>query len=292
MEDWQTRQRQAGKGAAVAAAEYLICTSPGVSGFSSRNLRRMREFYRAYENEPEVLAQAMTIGWTQNIVILENCATTGERTWYIAAVRRFHWSKTELLEKITRRTHEDNVSPLYSTEAPEAELPHSNIDVSNTATRTLANRENHFALPNCVGHDAGGRSENGLYQSHEAGYYRGPESGYETLRSLGFRFVLLGEVTLAQDSIDSAALLSDIYAAQGMKIALSGMDSLGFWFAPHQELYDRAKMIRTTSTLYREHSRLLGIDQIKECIRYGDTLRTEKQAFIVNLSQNQQSRNP
>lgn len=112
------------------------------------------------------------------------------------------------------------------------------------------------------------------------------------LRSLGFRFVLLGEVTLAQDSIDSAALLSDIYAAQGMKIALSGMDSLGFWFAPHQELYDRAKMIRTTSTLYREHSRLLGIDQIKECIRYGDTLRTEKQAFIVNLSQNQQSRNP
>ena len=33
------------KGAAVAASEYL-CAYPDVSGFSPRNLRRMREFYR------------------------------------------------------------------------------------------------------------------------------------------------------------------------------------------------------------------------------------------------------
>lgn len=55
----------------------------------------------------------------------------------------------------------------------------------------------------------------------------------EQLRSLGFHFVLLDEVTLMRDFIDSAALLSDIYAAQGMKIVLSGTDSLGFWFALH-----------------------------------------------------------
>ena len=47
------------KGAAVAAAEYLCGTYPDVSGFSPRNLRRMREFYRAYESAPEVLAQAI-----------------------------------------------------------------------------------------------------------------------------------------------------------------------------------------------------------------------------------------
>lgn len=90
------------KGAAVAAAEYLCAAYPDASGFSPRNLRRMREFYRTYENTPEVLAQAMTIGWTQNIVILENCVATEECARYIAAVRHFHWSKTELLEKITR----------------------------------------------------------------------------------------------------------------------------------------------------------------------------------------------
>lgn len=34
------------KGAAVAAAEYLSKQYPDVEGFSPRNLRRMRDFYR------------------------------------------------------------------------------------------------------------------------------------------------------------------------------------------------------------------------------------------------------
>ncbi len=49
------------KGAAVAAAEYLQGAHPDASGFSPRNLRRMREFYRIYENTPDVMAEAMTI---------------------------------------------------------------------------------------------------------------------------------------------------------------------------------------------------------------------------------------
>ena len=59
------------KGAAVAAAEYLRIAYPDASGFSPWNLRRMREFYRAYESAPEVLADAMALGWTQNVAILE-----------------------------------------------------------------------------------------------------------------------------------------------------------------------------------------------------------------------------
>ena len=96
------------KGAAVAAAEYLTSTYPDVSGFSPRNLRRMREFCRTYENTPEVLAQAMTIGWTQNSVILEAGLTLQERAWYIQAVRRFGWSKLELQRKIDANVHLDN----------------------------------------------------------------------------------------------------------------------------------------------------------------------------------------
>ena len=84
------------KGAAVAAAEYLCAAHPDASGFSPRNLRRMREFYRTYENAPEVLAQAMTIGWTQNSVILEEDLTLQERAWYIRATRQFGWTKLEL----------------------------------------------------------------------------------------------------------------------------------------------------------------------------------------------------
>ena len=99
------------------------------------------------------------------------------------------------------------------------------------------------------------------------------------LRAAGFQYVLLDEVTLIPEFIDSAALFSDIYAAQGMKIVLSGTDSLGFWFALHQELYDRAKAIHTTFIPYREHSRLLGIGSIDDYIRYGGTLRAGELNF-------------
>ena len=93
------------KGAAVAAAEYLCGMRPDVSGFSPRNLRRMREFYRTYESAPEVLADAMTIGWTQNMVILEAELTLQEQAWYIHAVQRFGWSKLELQRKIAAGAH-------------------------------------------------------------------------------------------------------------------------------------------------------------------------------------------
>ena len=76
------------KGAAVAAAEYLIKAYPDVKGFSPRNLRRMRNFCRAYEDAPEVMAEAMSIGWTQNAAILEGCEDLEERAWYIRASGR------------------------------------------------------------------------------------------------------------------------------------------------------------------------------------------------------------
>lgn len=93
------------KGAAVTAAEYLQTTYPDTTGFSPRNLRRMREFYRAYESSPEMLATAMEIGWTQNVVILEADLTLQERAWYLQAVRQFRWSKLELRRQITANAH-------------------------------------------------------------------------------------------------------------------------------------------------------------------------------------------
>lgn len=93
------------KGAAVAAAEYLQSAYPDTAGFSPRNLRRMRDFYRTYERDPKVMAEAMTIGWTQNIVILEAELTVQEKSWYIRAIQRFGWSKLELTEQIAVSAH-------------------------------------------------------------------------------------------------------------------------------------------------------------------------------------------
>ena len=44
---------RAEKGAAVAASEHLQVTYPAAEGFSPRNLRRMRDFYRMYGDAPD-----------------------------------------------------------------------------------------------------------------------------------------------------------------------------------------------------------------------------------------------
>ena len=93
------------------------------------------------------------------------------------------------------------------------------------------------------------------------------------LRDAGYKYLFIDEVTLINDFIDSSSLFSDVYAAQGMKIVLSGTDSLGFHFAINDELYDRAVMVHTTYIPFKEHSRLLGINDIDEYIRYGGTLK-------------------
>lgn len=93
------------------------------------------------------------------------------------------------------------------------------------------------------------------------------------LKKEGYKYIFIDEVTLAEDFIDNASVFSDVFAAMGMHIVLSGTDSLGFRLAEENELYDRVRTIHTTFIPYREYSRLLGINSIDEYIRYGGTLR-------------------
>lgn len=99
------------------------------------------------------------------------------------------------------------------------------------------------------------------------------------LSNQGYKYIFIDEVTLMSDFIDSAAVLSDIYAAMGMKVVLSGTDSLGFRLAENQELYDRAYNIHTTFIPYQEYSRLLKKNDIDEYIRYGGTLKAGEVDF-------------
>lgn len=93
------------KVAAVASAEYLAKKYPDVQGFSPRNLRRMRDFYRTYQDHPGLLSLALQLGWTQNVVILEADLSMELRGWYLKAAKQFGWSKAELTEKIATNAH-------------------------------------------------------------------------------------------------------------------------------------------------------------------------------------------
>ena len=92
------------------------------------------------------------------------------------------------------------------------------------------------------------------------------------LEKNGYQYIFLDEVTLLDDFIEGAALFSDVFAASGMKIVLSGTDSLGFIFTQSEELYDRCIMSHTTFIPYREFEGVLGISGIDDYIRYGGTM--------------------
>ena len=95
------------KGAAVAASEYLQAAYPAADGFSPRNVRRMRDFYRMYGDTLELLAEAMRLNWTQNVAIMEAGLTMDERCWYIRKVAESGLSKKELLRMIERAEHSE-----------------------------------------------------------------------------------------------------------------------------------------------------------------------------------------
>ncbi len=98
------------------------------------------------------------------------------------------------------------------------------------------------------------------------------DSDIRKLEENGFKYVFIDEVTLIEDFIEGAAIFADIYASSGMKIVLSGTDSLGFAFSKEEQLYDRCIMMHTTFIPYREFEEVLGIKVIDEYIRYGGTM--------------------
>lgn len=115
-------------------------------------------------------------------------------------------------------------------------------------------------------------------------------SDLKCLEKQGYQYIFIDEVTLLEDFIEGAALFSDIYASSGMKIILSGTDSLGFVFSESEQLYDRCIFLHTTFIPYREFENVLGIKGIDEFIRYGGTMSISgvdynaKSSFVTSKS--------
>ena len=101
----------------------------------------------------------------------------------------------------------------------------------------------------------------------------------KVLFELGYRYVFIDEITLLSDFIDTAAVLSDVFSMMGMKIVVSGTDSLGFAMANRDELYDRSVTIHTSFSPFREYAQLLNIRSVDSYIEYGGTLKMENMSF-------------
>ena len=103
-----TRQQNVnwGKSVVEQLAKDLQAEFPGISGFSTRNIWRMRDFYLTYHSQKILPPLVAEIGWTHNIVILEKCKDDLEREFYIKMTRKFGWTKNVLIHQIENQTYQ------------------------------------------------------------------------------------------------------------------------------------------------------------------------------------------
>lgn len=78
------------------------------------------------------------------------------------------------------------------------------------------------------------------------------------LRRQGYRYIFIENALRIQDFIENSSILSDRFAAGGMKITITDDDSLGFLLAENHELFDRCEIIHTTPVLFRDHRGISG----------------------------------
>ena len=89
-------QAQWGDGVVAELAGHLARTQPGLRGFTTRNLFRMRQFYEAYRDDEKVASLARQLPWTHNLIILNQSQRLEEREFYLRQAIREKWSSREL----------------------------------------------------------------------------------------------------------------------------------------------------------------------------------------------------
>jgi predicted nuclease of restriction endonuclease-like (RecB) superfamily len=109
------RQKQEGWGKSVVErlATDLRNEFLQISGFSSRNIWRMRAFYLAWTEEVQKLTQVVAvldgenlpqpvaeIPWGHNILLLEKIKHPPERLWYAVNTKEFGWSRAVLTHQV------------------------------------------------------------------------------------------------------------------------------------------------------------------------------------------------
>jgi predicted nuclease of restriction endonuclease-like (RecB) superfamily len=102
------RQEGQGWGRSVVErlAEDLQAEFPGVRGFSTANLWRMRQFYATYARNEELSQLVREIGWGHNLVIIDRCKDDLQREYYVRMARRLGWSRAVLVHHIENQSYE------------------------------------------------------------------------------------------------------------------------------------------------------------------------------------------
>jgi predicted nuclease of restriction endonuclease-like (RecB) superfamily len=96
------RQKREGWGTKVIdrLAEDLSRAFPEIRGFSARNLKYMRAFAEAWQDEDFVQQVAAQLPWFHNCVLLDKLKSNEERAWYSQLTIQNGWSRNVLVHQI------------------------------------------------------------------------------------------------------------------------------------------------------------------------------------------------
>lgn len=87
-------------------AKDLKNSFPGMKGFSSRNLWRMKDFYLSYLDNEKLTTLSSEISWSHNVAILAKCKDLLEKEFYIRMSKRNSWTYRVLLNQIDNKNYE------------------------------------------------------------------------------------------------------------------------------------------------------------------------------------------
>ena len=89
-----------GDGVVDQLARFLARTQPGLTGFTRRNLFRMRQFYDCYSGNEIVSALLTQLPWTHHLMIMGRCKRPEEREFYTRMAHQEGWRSRELQRQI------------------------------------------------------------------------------------------------------------------------------------------------------------------------------------------------
>lgn len=89
-----------GKGTVAALSAYIQEQHPGLRGFSPQNLWRMRQFFEAYRDHPELSTLLRELPWSSNLHILTKSKRAEEREFYLRVATSERWPVREVARQI------------------------------------------------------------------------------------------------------------------------------------------------------------------------------------------------
>lgn len=95
-----------GKSAVEELSQYILSENPVITGFSARNIWRMKQFYETYCNHEKLSALLTEITWSNHLHVLSKTKTIEEKEYYLQLSATYHYSARDFARLIDSASYE------------------------------------------------------------------------------------------------------------------------------------------------------------------------------------------